>query len=68
MTKLVVNTNVLMTFFWKSSVFRKVVHGQELELLSPEFALEEINKHENEIKKKADINNEEFKKMTSSPP
>jgi predicted nucleic acid-binding protein len=49
-----------MTFFWKSSVFRKLASRQDLELFSPQFALEEINKYEQELLKKTGITKSEF--------
>lgn len=59
----VVDTNVLFTFFWEGSFTRKLLVKQELELFSPEFALEEINSHCDEILKKTGISLEEFKKL-----
>jgi predicted nucleic acid-binding protein len=59
----VVDTNVLFTFFWERSFTRKLLVKQELDLFSPEFALEEINSHCDEILKKTDISLEEFKKL-----
>ena len=61
MMRLVVDTNVLMTFFWKNSKTRKLIMlGNSLELFSPEFALDEIKKHKDEILKKTNISEEEF--------
>lgn len=59
--KLVVDTNVLMTYFWKNSQTRKIIVRNDLELISPEFSLEEINKYKDEIMKKAKISEDEFK-------
>ena len=60
--KLVVDTNILITYFWKNSETRKIItHGEDLELVAPEFALEEINKHKYGILKKTKISEEEFK-------
>ena len=58
--KLVVDTNILITFFWKNSFFKKFSVYQNLELISPEYALEEINKHSSEILKKTKLSKEEF--------
>jgi len=58
--KLVVDTNILITFFWKYSFFRIFSVNQELELISPEYALEEINKHSQEILKKTNLSKKEF--------
>ncbi len=60
--KLVVDTNVLFTFFWKNSVFKNISE-KAVELYSPEYALEEINRYESEIRDKTSISREEFKKL-----
>jgi predicted nucleic acid-binding protein len=60
--KVVVDSNVLFTFFWKDSVFRMIGRKQYASMFSPEYALEEIKKHSNEIKKKAKLSDSEFKK------
>ena len=57
----VVDTNVLMTFFWKNNVFEKIIKNYSINCYSPEFALEEINKYEKHIIKKAKISKKEFK-------
>ena len=59
----VVDTNVLFTFFWVGSSTRKLLVKQELDLFSPEFALDEINSHCDEILKKTGISLEEFKRL-----
>ena len=61
--KLVVDTNILYTFFWKDSFARRFLMRMSLELYSPEFALEEINAHESDILKKTGISKEEFKNL-----
>lgn len=58
--KIVVDTNVLMTFFWKGSVFERIVKHFEIDCYSPEYALEEINKYKEHIIKKAKITKKEF--------
>lgn len=58
--RLVVDTNILFTFFWKKSVFRMISIKQDLDLVAPEFALEEINKHKAEIIQKTEITEQEF--------
>ena len=63
--QLVVDTNILYTFFWEKSVARKLLMRQELLLYSPEFALEEINAHVSDICKRAGISEEEFRKLRS---
>ena len=57
---LVIDTNILITYFWKNSSARKLVSTKNLVLFSPEYALEEINKHSNRIIKEARITKKEF--------
>ena len=59
--ELVVDTNILYTYFWKSPFARRFLMRMSLELFAPEFALEEINVHEPDILKKTGILKEEFK-------
>ncbi len=61
--KLVVDSNVLFTFFWKSSTFKEISLNLELDLCSPVYALEEINKYSSEILNKTGLPEEEFKKL-----
>ena len=58
--KLVVDSNILFIFFWKKSTFTELCNKEELELYTPEYALEEINKYEEEIIEKAKITKKEF--------
>ncbi len=60
---LVVDSNVLFTFFWKNSTFRKISTIQELELFVPLYALEEIDKYATYIITKTELSNEEFKQL-----
>lgn len=61
--KLVVDTNILFSYFWKPSVIREWLMNQNLELFAPEYALEEINRHEAEICKRAGITRKEFRQI-----
>jgi len=60
--RLVVDSNVLFTFFWKDSAFRNILN-KSIELFAPEYALEEINEHSSEIIKKTSCSESEFKKL-----
>lgn len=60
--RIVVDSNILFSFFWKDSTFSKLCENRELQLISPEYALVEINNYKVEIMKKAKISNEEFNK------
>ena len=55
-----VDTNVMFSFFWKGSMVKKLLMDQDVLLFAPEFALEEINKYEKEIIRKAKITKKEF--------
>ena len=61
--KFVVDTNVLFTFFWEDSFTKSLLMDESLEFFAPEFALEEINKHTDEILKKTNISIEKFKEL-----
>lgn len=58
--KFVVDTNILFTFFWKKSFTRRLFVNQDLELVSPEYSLEEIGKYSDEIIKRAGLSKKEF--------
>jgi len=58
--KLIVDTNILFSYFWKYSITRRVLMSQDMELFAPEFALEEINKYKKDIMNKNNLNDEEF--------
>ena len=58
--RLVVDSNVLFTYFWKDSVFSKIVEMEILTLYAPEFALVEIKKYETLLMKKAKITQHKF--------
>ena len=59
--KLVVDANVLFSFFKRDSTTRKLITSLEIfELSTPSFGIEELCKHEGEICKKAKISRAEF--------
>ncbi|MEA3330039.1 MAG: PIN domain-containing protein [Nanoarchaeota archaeon] len=58
--KLVIDTNILFSFFWKNSLTRELIINSSFELISPKLALKELNKYNQEIIKKTKINNKEF--------
>ncbi len=58
--KIVVDTNVLFSFFWDDSITRKLLLTSSLGLISPEYALEEVRKYKAEIIKKTNIRNKKF--------
>ncbi len=61
--RVVVDSNILFTFFWKDSAFNQLCKQKYLQLLSPEYALEEINKYKEEIIDKVKISKIEFEKI-----
>ena len=64
--KLVVDTNILFSFFWKNSFTKHLLVKPEFNLFSPEFALVEIKKYSKYIMKRANIDEKEFKKALSA--
>ena len=56
--KLVVDTNILFSFFKKESFTRKLILDSSLELVSPELALKELRKYSKELSKKSKINHD----------
>lgn len=59
--KIVVDTNVLFSFFRKDSTTRKIISDTKLfEFYSPDFALEELKKNKESICLKAKITHQEF--------
>jgi predicted nucleic acid-binding protein len=61
--RLIVDTNILFSYFWEYSVTRKILMSRDMELFSPEFALEEINKYRNEIIDKNNLTDEGFEQV-----
>ena len=61
--KLVVDSNVLFTYFWEMSFARNNLTKVNFEIFAPEFSLEEINKYKKEIIKKAKISEKEYKAL-----
>ncbi|MEK6922115.1 MAG: PIN domain-containing protein [Nanoarchaeota archaeon] len=58
--KLVVDSNVIFTFFWKNAIATDLFVFQDVELYTPEFTLKEIEKYSKEIMKKGKIEQKEF--------
>lgn len=58
--KIVIDTNILFSFFKETSITRSLILNPDFMLVSPELALEELNKYSSEISKKA--KNINFKK------
>ena len=58
--KMVVDTNILFSFFWKESVTRKLLVTSNFELVSPITALEELRRYSEDIINKTNITKKEF--------
>lgn len=58
--KLVINTNILFSFFNKKSTAREYATLPSFELYAPYFALEEINDHRSEIMEKFSLSKTQF--------
>ncbi len=62
--KLVVDTNVLFSFFKKESKTRKLIAGFEiLELVTPSFCIDELNGHKELICEKSRLSDSEFEEV-----
>ena len=58
--KLIVDSNVLFTFFWKNATATDLFVFQHLELFTPQFTLKEVEKYTHEIMKKARVSQKDF--------
>ena len=58
--KLVVDSNVLFTYFWKDSVVESILAKKNVTLFTPEYALEEIRKYAQEIQEKTRLDRQAF--------
>jgi len=59
MMRLVVDSNVLFTYFWRNSALNRIL-DHDVKLFSPEYALTEIEKHREEIIEKAKMKENDF--------
>jgi len=60
---LVIDSNILFTFFWEKSTGREIIKSKIFNLISPEFALEEINRYKSDIIKRTKVSIVEFNKL-----
>lgn len=61
--RVVVDTNILFSFFWEDSLTRKLLITSNFELISPEIAQGETERYSSEICKKLKITSREFKEQ-----
>jgi len=66
--KLVVETNILYSFFWKNSPTHELLKSviSEFDLISPDFSLKELVKHKEEILFGTRIRANEFNELMKS--
>jgi len=58
--KLVLDTNILISALIKNSVRREILTHPEMEYVIPEFALHEVQAHQDEIIKKSHLSKDTF--------
>jgi len=63
--RLVVDTNILFSFFKKESFTRKLIIDSSLELISPEVALKELQKYSEVLSIKSKIGKDDLDSMFS---
>ncbi len=54
--KFVLDSNILFTYFWENALIHKIKGS--IDCYAPEFALQEIEEHKQEIKEKAKLSEE----------
>ena len=58
--KLVIDTNILFSFFWENSFTRNLLISKKFDLISPEISLKEIQKYSKDIIKRTKTNKKIF--------
>ncbi len=58
--KIVVDTNILFSFFWENSFTKSLLTSKKFDLISPKTSLKEITKYSKDIIKKTRINQLKF--------
>ena len=61
--RIVADTNILFSFFWKSSLTRRLILSSKFEIISPEIALNELEKYKELIVNKAKITKDNFNNL-----
>ncbi len=59
--KLVVNSNVLFSFFWNDSTTKRVILKPFFDLYAPIFFFKELDKYSNDILSKTKLSKEQFR-------
>ena len=58
--KLIIDTNRIIASLIKDSLSRQIINYPLLEFIAPDYTLQELNKYETIIRKKAHLTHEEF--------
>ncbi len=61
--RIVVDTNILFSYFWEKSITKKIINLQSFEFYTPSFAFQEIKKYKKEIILKTKITEKEYLKI-----
>ena len=64
--RIVVDTNILFSYFWEKSVTKRLLETLKFELISPGISLNEINEYKREIINKTGISDKKFSTILSS--
>jgi len=64
--RLVIDSNILFSFFWKSSEVRRPIFSPHTITFSPAFALRELDKHSEEIKSRTHLSQEGYESAISA--
>lgn len=58
--KLIIDANIIFAAIIKNNIVRKLIFNKNLDLITTSYVLEEIFKHRNEIKLKANLEDDEM--------
>jgi predicted nucleic acid-binding protein len=61
--RIVVDTNILFSYFWEKSITKRIINLQPFEFYTPNFAFQEIKKYKKEIILKTKITEKEYLKI-----
>jgi len=60
--KIVVDTNIMFSYFWEKSLTKKILQIKKIDFFTPHYAIKELDKYKYEILKKAKITSFKFNK------
>ena len=64
--RLVVDSNILFSFFWKGSEVRRIIFSPSTILFAPKFALRELDKHSPEIRARTRLSPDKYQSAISA--